>query len=160
MEIDSDTTETENCIEDDYTFERLCLKVKNIQIGNNYLKYHMELKSYMGDLAITSLDMGNYEEWFPDCGSSLSNCPSNPFLAPSSISVSLESNGSDDLTSSDTFTTQDSNLVSTFDLILICAAIVVIILIVIVLLLIIFIVVQRRRSFKIPQPLQFYDEDD
>lgn len=126
-------------------------------MDNNTLRYEMELNSYMGDLSIASLQMGNYEEWFPDCGFSLSDCSSYPFSTYSTNSIlsSQETNNSEDVSSN--VGTNSNWKIGTFDLILIIAAVIVFIMIIVISILIITIIMKRRNSFTLPQPIQFED---
>ena len=53
--ISSETANAESCIVDRVTFEKLCIKASNITFGSSWVIINLELKSYMGDLLISSL---------------------------------------------------------------------------------------------------------
>ena len=108
------------------------------------LSLHLQLDSFTGDLAIESISLGSFQELFPDCGLSESQCGNS---YSNNVSVTQYSSEIDEEPTNDS----GVNIVyiGLIGFVVSCC-----ILAIILVFAIIFVIVKRKHFQKIPQPEQ------
>ena len=147
MDIDTIFTNQEECIVDTLTSEKLCLVASDIIIEERYIEVYLELKSYMGSLLIDTLTMGYFQEYYPECGSSQSNC-TIPDLNNSSNSTDIEYQYYSN--SDNNNNNNDDSWFGLLQIILLCILFGIIILVIIVIVFIA-LLIHKRRTFTPPK---------
>ena len=151
----AESTEEVSCITDKETYEELCLRVWDVELGQQTLSLRMELNSYISGVKIVSLDLGTHQEWYPPCGGKESDCAPNYPTTPSPTPPPSSSAKQDPTTDGDDKEDEDWRPINIFLFIVLvsCISMVVIVSVAIVVL------IRRRRNSFIPAPRQVELED-